>query len=546
VSPESSVLRRTLATVALVVALFAAVVIQLTVVNRLPLPGAAQPDLVLLLVTAIAVATGPATGAITGFAAGLALDVAPPTAHYAGEYALIFCLAGYAAARVVRAIRNVTGERDPVIAWAVMAAATVAGEAGKAALGLLLSDPEVTVAAVTRVLPGAILYSLLLSPFVFWLVARVTRGTAADQTLAWGTATGKTKLERALAPVSGAGQRIAIVFRAASVGAAPDLRLAGTGADYHRAPAARWAPKLRLAGTGADYHRAPAARRVPKLRLAGTGADHYRPPTARRVPKLRPSGGRAGSSLRTTAAGTNGAPFLLAGGRAAKLNFGGDLPGRTAARTVRTPGKNWLRAAPGGLRTGSGLAGPGLAAVRGARAPRKNWLRSTSSPAVPAVKRAVRSPSRGWLRASGGAKRTGRAGLIGGRAGAGHVANSPSFPRPARSGAEVLAARSAPSGLSALAGPGTPLARRSQARSRSPQAGWLRSSRRTPSWAAAGRRLAPRRGWMGGTRRPRTVVGSTVRRNGYTASPSGAWLRRSNRSWHKRRQRLLQLVGVSR
>ena len=513
-TPEPSVLRRALATAALVVALFAAVVIQLTVVNRLPLPGAAQPDLVLLLVTAIAVATGPATGAITGFVCGLALDVAPPTAHYAGEYALVFCLAGYTAARVVRAIRNMTGERDPVIAWTVMAAATAAGEAGKAALGMLLSDPDVTAAAVTRVLPGAILYDLLLSPFVFWLVARITRGTAADQTLAWGTATWKTGPERALAPGFGASQLIATVFRSASVGATPNLRLAGTGGDHHRPPAARRAPKLRLAGTGADHYRPPTARRVPKLRLAGTGADHYRPPAARRAPKLRLSDGRAGSSLRTTAAGTNGAPFPLAGGRAAKLNFGGDLPGRTAARTVRTPGKNWLR--------------------------------STSSPAVPAVKRAVRSPSRGWLRASGGAKRTGGVGLIGGRTGAGRVASSPSFPRPARSGAEMLAARSAPSGLSALSGPGTPLGRRSQARTRSPQAGWLRSSRRTPSWAAAGRRLAPRRGWMGSTRRSRTVVGSTVRRNGSTASPPGAWMRRSNRSWHKRRQRLLHLVGVSR
>src|SRR5690348_16148633 len=99
--------------------------------NRLPLPGATQPDLVLLLVTAIAVVTGPATGAITGFAGGLALDIAPPTAHYAGEYALILCLAGYAAARVVRAIWNMTGERDPVIAFTVMAAVTAAGEAGK-------------------------------------------------------------------------------------------------------------------------------------------------------------------------------------------------------------------------------------------------------------------------------------------------------------------------------------------------------------------------------------------------------------------------------
>ena len=512
---EVSPVRKAHAALILVIALFAAVIVQLTVVNRLPLPGGAAPDLVLLLVAAIAVATGPVTGAVAGFAGGLALDIAPPAAHYAGQYALIFCLVGYAAARVVRVIWNTTGERDPITTFTVMATAVAAGEAGKAALGMMLSDPDVTRAAVTRVLPTAILYDLLLAPFVYWLVAFVARGAVT-----WGPAKG-------LAPVPDFGRagRLAPVFRHASAGAAPSLGLAGTGADYHRPP---------------------AARRVPKLGLAGTGADYHRPPAARRVPKLRPSNGRAGSSLRTTAAATNGAPFPLAGGRAAKLNFGGDRPGRTAARTVRTPGKNWLRPAPGGPRAGSGLAGPGLAAVRGARAPRKNWLRSTSSPAVPAVKRTVRSPSRGWLRASGGAKRTGRVGHIGGRAGAGHVASSPSFPRPARSGAEMLAARSAPSGLSALSGPGTPLARRSRARTRAPQAGWLRSARRTPSWAAAGRRLAPRRGWMGSTRRPRTVVGSTVRRNGYTASPSGAWLRRSNRSWHKRRQRLLQLVGVSR
>ena len=82
--------------------LLAAVVVQLTVVNRLPLPAAA-PDLVLLAVTAIAVCTSPLAGTLAGFAGGLALDVAPPASHYAGEYALIFCLAGYGAARAGRA-----------------------------------------------------------------------------------------------------------------------------------------------------------------------------------------------------------------------------------------------------------------------------------------------------------------------------------------------------------------------------------------------------------------------------------------------------------
>jgi len=50
VTQEVSVARKALTAIILAVALFAAVVIQLTVVNRLPLPGATAPDLVLLLV----------------------------------------------------------------------------------------------------------------------------------------------------------------------------------------------------------------------------------------------------------------------------------------------------------------------------------------------------------------------------------------------------------------------------------------------------------------------------------------------------------------
>ena len=103
-TPTVPVRRRALSVVTLAVALTAAVVVQVTVVNRLPLPGAAAPDLVLLLVTAIAVVTTPDVAAVTGFAGGLALDVAPPAAHYAGQNALVFCLAGYAASRIYRAM----------------------------------------------------------------------------------------------------------------------------------------------------------------------------------------------------------------------------------------------------------------------------------------------------------------------------------------------------------------------------------------------------------------------------------------------------------
>jgi len=508
VTQEVSAARKALTAAVLAVALFAAVVLQLTVVNRLPLPGAAGPDLVLLLVAAIAVATGPTAGAVTGFAGGLALDIAPPAAHYAGEYALVFCLVGYAAARVVRALWDTTGEHDPVIIFTVMAVAVAAGEAGKAALGLLLSDPDVTRAAASRVLPAAILYDLLLSPLVFWLVARLTRGAVG-----WRAAP-----ERAPAPEFGFLQPAA-VFRQASAGAAPNLRLAGTGDSYLSQSPARRVPRLRLAGTGEHHGSQSPARRVPRLRLAGTGEHYGSQSPARRVPRLRLSDARAGGVVRTTAGGSSGAPLILAGGRAQKLNFASSRP------------------APARL-TGARPA---------ARTPGKNWLRSSASPAVPAPKRAAHSPSRGWLKAGGAAGlATGRTaarprGFAGGQPGSAAVGGSRVTGRPARSAAEALAARSAPSGLSALSGGGTPLARR-----RSPSRGWLRGSTSAAQTFSRQRR-SPRSGWLGSASRPRGAFRRrTARGNWYAGPRSGAWLRRSRHPWRKRSRRLLRFMGVGR
>ena len=101
-------LRRIAQALAIPVVLLLAVTLQLAVVNRAPLPGAAAPDLVLLAVAALAVCTGPMTGMLAGFCGGLALDIAPPAAHLAGEYALVFCLVGYACGRARNAITYAT------------------------------------------------------------------------------------------------------------------------------------------------------------------------------------------------------------------------------------------------------------------------------------------------------------------------------------------------------------------------------------------------------------------------------------------------------
>jgi rod shape-determining protein MreD len=407
--------RKALVVVALPVALFAAVVVQLTVVNRLPLPGGVAPDLVLLLVTAVAVSTNPMTGLLTGFAGGLALDIAPPATHYAGEYALVFCLVGYFAARIVAALRATTGERNGWAELGVMAAATAAGEAGKAGLGLLLSDPNVTGPTIRHVLPAAIGYDLLLTPFAYLLVS-------------WVAGLARPVAERAPKPEFVGARRLAAAFRPASAGAAPHLRLAGTGAKFEDARPARRVPKLRLA----DARSRSFARTDP----AGSGTA---PPTLVGGRTVRLNFAHSASALRSAGAGVNGLGrtprlnFLHSGtalrsasgvgrlGRTPKLNFGGvtssaltpprsqkgpgkgwiragDRSALATPRSPRGPGKGWIRAAgrSGGKAAGTGVGSP--VAVAGRRSPSAGWLRTDAHRPPPAARRA--RPGKGWLRTS--------------------------------------------------------------------------------------------------------------------------------------------------
>jgi rod shape-determining protein MreD len=65
-----------------------------------------SPDLLLLLVVAIAIVRGPAAGAVTGFACGLLVDLAPGSVHAVGIGALAHALAGYVAGFVNDANKN--------------------------------------------------------------------------------------------------------------------------------------------------------------------------------------------------------------------------------------------------------------------------------------------------------------------------------------------------------------------------------------------------------------------------------------------------------
>src|SRR5258708_29700730 len=150
------------------IALAAIVVVQLTIVNGLALPGGGTPDLVLLCVIAFGLTGGPAAGLIAGFCAGLALDLAPPASQLAGQYALVLCLVGYGAGKLRFTLRH-----SALLALAAAAAMAALGEATAAGLALMLDTPDVSWAAVARVLPPSVLLDIVFSPLLLFVSVRL-------------------------------------------------------------------------------------------------------------------------------------------------------------------------------------------------------------------------------------------------------------------------------------------------------------------------------------------------------------------------------------
>ncbi|MET9248545.1 rod shape-determining protein MreD [Nonomuraea sp. NPDC003709] len=137
-----------------------ALLAQVMLVNRFPLPAGGSPDLVLLAVIGAALGRGASSGAVLGFSAGLLVDVMPPTAHLVGQYAFVLALVGYVAGR---------GAGGPVttvvlcVLLAPLLAAVVSG---------LIADPRVTISTLTEQVPVTIVYTLVVSPIVIWLTTR--------------------------------------------------------------------------------------------------------------------------------------------------------------------------------------------------------------------------------------------------------------------------------------------------------------------------------------------------------------------------------------
>lgn len=157
---------RSLAVAAMVLA---ALLLQVGVFPEIAINGVV-PDIVLLVVVALALARGPEYAAVVGFFAGLLLDLAPPADHTAGRWALALVVVGYLAGLARRDARWST-----TATIVVVAAGSFVGTSLFALTGLILRDPGVRIETVVQVLPLAVLYDLLLMPFVVPVVLAVLR-----------------------------------------------------------------------------------------------------------------------------------------------------------------------------------------------------------------------------------------------------------------------------------------------------------------------------------------------------------------------------------
>ncbi|MGW5272700.1 rod shape-determining protein MreD [Streptomyces sp. NPDC004044] len=164
---------RTLLSTALVVI---ALVVQVSVLARLQLPGAV-PDLLLLVVLGLAFVYGHVAGALIGFGAGLLADLAPPADHAAGRYALVLCVIGYCAGLV----RPDNGRfKSAFVPMAAVVAAAIGSTLLYALVGALVGDTAARHVGLGSLLFTAAVYDLLLAPFTVPLIMTLARRTEND------------------------------------------------------------------------------------------------------------------------------------------------------------------------------------------------------------------------------------------------------------------------------------------------------------------------------------------------------------------------------
>jgi rod shape-determining protein MreD len=146
-----------------------AAILQVVVVNRIPLP-LGHPDLLILVVIGMALVSGPERGALVGFLAGVVGDFLPPAGHIAGRLAFAYTVVGF----VVGLFADPDG--TPVIRTILLVAgASAGGVLLYSGVGALLGDARVTASSTLHLVIATVVYDVILAPFVVPLVSSVAR-----------------------------------------------------------------------------------------------------------------------------------------------------------------------------------------------------------------------------------------------------------------------------------------------------------------------------------------------------------------------------------
>ena len=145
---------------AALVAVTLALVLQVSLFPHLAWHGIV-PNLCLLVVVAAALTVEAPFALLLGFTAGVALDLAPPADHVAGRWALALTVVAFLAARVRQDVRPTA-----LAVVGTVAAASFAASSIFALTGMLLSDPAMSVGGLLEVVLVAVLWDVLLTPFV--------------------------------------------------------------------------------------------------------------------------------------------------------------------------------------------------------------------------------------------------------------------------------------------------------------------------------------------------------------------------------------------
>lgn len=137
-----------------------ALVLQVSLFPHLAWQGVV-PNLCLLVVVAAALTRGAQFAAVLGFLTGVVLDLAPPADHVAGRWALALVIVGYVAGRMRQEVKPTA-----VAVVSSVAASSFIGTSVFALSGLILGDGAVEFGELLQVILVAVIWDVLLTPFV--------------------------------------------------------------------------------------------------------------------------------------------------------------------------------------------------------------------------------------------------------------------------------------------------------------------------------------------------------------------------------------------